>query len=192
MNLFLILSIALAAPEGYKKTKEDNGCSLFLGPKQDDGVVPMRAECYWPEASLPTFNAQLDNCQDHDDIWSTVSQSDLLRTEADGSTVCKQTHSASGISDRELIVIVRHTAFQGGDRYTIDKVSDPFEVQKGNVEAVRNEGVWTALPDTSGGLRVTYELAYDPGGKVPGFIVRWFQVSGLNDIVKEMRDGLQP
>ena len=34
---------------------------------------------------------------------------------------------------------------------------------------------------------MVYELRYDPGGSVPGFVVRWFQGSGVRTLVGELR-----
>ena len=42
-----------------------------------------------------------------------------------------------------------------------------------------------ALP--RGGVKVHYDLLYEPGGWVPGFVVRWFQTAGIVTLVGELR-----
>ena len=58
--LHFALSAALAAPSGWKVTRENvEGCELALGPMTAQGIVPMRAECVWPDVTLDRFKEKL-------------------------------------------------------------------------------------------------------------------------------------
>ena len=42
-------------------------------------------------------------------------------------------------------------------------------------------------PDGRGGSRLTFALAYDPGGEVPRWLVRWCQASGAERMRRDLR-----
>jgi len=52
---------------------------------------------------------------------------------------------------------------------------------------VRDTGFWSVAPNPSGGSLVVSELTYDPGGRFPEVIVRWFQNLGVAAFVEELR-----
>lgn len=191
ITLLLLAGPALAAPPGFRETKQVDGCKLYLGPAESDGVVPMAADCVWTDVTLEAFEAKLAPWQNHDRVFSTVVASDVIRTEG-GTSIVKQKHRASGISDREIIIAGSRTSVSGGGvRFSWKKKAESFAVASGNVEAARSEGYWQAVPNAGGGIKVTYELRYDPGGSVPSFLVRWFQTSGLVEILGDLHKALR-
>jgi len=186
----LLLSAALAAPPGYKVTKTTNDCELMLGPAEADGVVPMRAECHWPEIPPDAFHAAVGNFAIHGELWSTVPVCEVVRTEG-GRTLTHQVHQSNGISDRELMLWLETVEVEGGYRHQWTRaVDEPLEPAKGNVAAARDDGYCEGVAHPDGGTQVNYQLSYDPGGKVPGFLVRWFQTSGLAGIMEDLRTSL--
>jgi hypothetical protein len=191
ITLLLWAGVALAAPPGFRETKQSDGCTLYLGPAESDGVVPMAADCVWPDVTFEAFEAKLAPWQHHDRVFSTVVSSDLVRTEG-ATSIVKQRHHASGISDREIIIAGTRTSVSGGGvRFSWKKKAEAFTPASGNVEATRSEGYWQAVPLATGGIKVTYELRYDPGGSVPSFLVRWFQTSGLVGILGDLHKALK-
>jgi len=192
LQLLLILaSLSEAAPSGYRVTKANtNGCELSLGPTEKDGVIPMRAECVWPEISIDKFNGAMADLDKHDDYWETVVDSTVRRVDGERSLVF-QKHRSKGINDREILLWMTHKQVDGYDRYSWTKATgEPITVTKGNVETARSDGYWQAKAEPSGGIRVVHTLSYDPGGSVPGFLVRWFQTSGLEANVADLRKAL--
>ncbi len=186
----LLAGSVLAAPPGYKVTKEIEGCQLMLGPAEADGTVPMRAECHWPDIELSTFHKALGSFADHDLIWASVTTCDVVRTEGD-RTLTHQVHVSKGISDREIMLWLSSTPIEGGTRYQwTASPPEPLTPKDGNVVAARDDGYCEASAHPDGGIRVAYQLAYDPGGSVPGWLVRWFQSSGLQAIVTDLRSYL--
>ncbi|MEZ4238491.1 MAG: hypothetical protein R3F59_20530 [Myxococcota bacterium] len=185
LTLALSAAVAAAAPPGFTETKTTDHCTLFLGPALSNGVVPMRAECRFPSADLQKLLAAFSNYDDHDVPFATVKASDVVRTEGDVAYV-KQVHAVKGVSDREGVLKMTKTAIPGGARFawTLDTAAGP--PSDGRVAIGFDDGFWELTADPAGGVHAVHQLSYDPGGKVPGFLVRWFQTSGLAAIVGEM------
>jgi len=181
---WLLMAAAIAAPADYKKTAEIDGCTLYKGPAES-GVVPMYAECHWTDVTVKKFAEKMSDMGQHAQIFSAVEESETLKV--DGTTVWnKQTHVNGGIADRELILRGWREMDDTHFRVEWTIATDmPLEVQKGNVATVRDDGWWDVTAAADGGVDIKYKLMYDPGGSVPGFIVRAFQVGGLKDILTE-------
>lgn len=186
--ILLLLATALAAPSGYRVTIPDSdGCELSLGPETADGVVPMHAECHWPDVTLDRFKAVLGSWPRHADVFTVIVKSEVRRTEGERSLVW-QLQRTKGISDREVVQWMWHERAGSADRYAwASAATEPLTLIDGNVRAVRSEGYWQAEADPRGGVKVVHHLEYAPGGSVPGFIVRWFQTSGLETNLREVR-----
>jgi len=186
MIVVLVLSAALAVPPDYQVTKEDvEGCTLMLGPREADGVVPMRAECHWPDITLEKFDGFFKEWGDHDLSFSTVEASDVIGSEG-GKLQVRQVHVTKGISDRFIILDGERVEVEGGYRYQWTRSSHTETAPDGMVEAIRSDGYWEATAAEAGGVNVVHQLSYDPGGRVPGFLVRWFQTGGLAGIVTDL------
>lgn len=186
----VLAAIALAAPAGFEVTKEGvSGCTLMLG-QPDAGVVPMRAECRWPDVTAEEFDALFSKWEDHEAYFSTISESDVLSRPA-GKVEFRQVHTTRGISDREVVLLGERTALDGGGfRYAWTLSPHQLTVSGGRVAPERDDGFWEVRPNPEGGVDVVHQLTYDPGGRVPGFVVRWFQTSGLATVVTDLHEYL--
>lgn len=188
-----LAAAALAAPDGWTVTEQTyEGCELSLGPADKAGVVPMRAECWWPEVTMQSWTTKMGNWAYHDEIWTAVAQSEVKRNAGDRVLVW-QRHQAKGIADREVLLWMWHeTRPDGAERYAWTKASEEaLLVADGRVEVAASDGYWEARPDPQGGVRIVHELRYAPGGSVPGFLVRWFQGSGFETNVAECRKAMK-
>lgn len=194
MLSWFLFAAALAAPTGWNVTKtnaDDGNCELSLGPAMSDGVVPMRAECVWKDVTLDGFKAVAGAWESHDEVFTAVVASKIERTDGAKSLV-HQEHQSSGIANREVMIWMEHTTVDGYERYGWNSAKDePLTLTSGNVAATRDTGYWQAKAEPSGGIRVVHLLEYDPGGSVPGFLVRWFQTSGLTANVVDMHTALK-
>ncbi len=192
MTVLLLLSTALAAPPDYRVTKKDvEGCTLYLGPADADGDIPMHAECHWPDVSIETFRKHFEDWAHHADMFGTVARSEVRRTDGDRSLVF-QRHSTSGISDREVLLWMQKTTVDGYERYGWTKATDEsFTAASDSVECKKSTGYWQVKASPKGGVEVINHLAYDPGGRVPGFMVRWFQTSGLEATVTDAKKAMR-
>lgn len=184
--MLLLLTSALAAPSGYTISAANvDGCELSLGPKAADGVVPMHAICQWADVKLETFNRVVASWPKHADVFAVVVESKVQRVEGEKSLVY-QLQRSKGISDREVLMWMWHATVSGADRYAWNTATaEALTPKDGNVRVSRTEGYWQAKAEGAG-VTVEHHLEYAPGGSVPGFLVRWFQTSGLEANVKEM------
>lgn len=189
--ILLLVASALALPPDYKQTKEASGCVLALGPADAQNDVPMYAECRWPDVTLERASELMGNWAGHDGLFSTVVTSDV-RSTANGVTMAEQTHRAKGIADRQIVLTMQAETVGDGQKFSWKQApGEPLELAKGNVLCERSEGYWEFHPHADGGVTVVHSLFYDPGGSVPGFLVRWFQTSGLENTVTEFRSAAQ-
>jgi hypothetical protein len=183
--LWWMVTVVMAAPPGFKVTKQTEHCELSLGKALPNGVVPMRAECHWPHLAPERLHGLLEAWGDHDLYWSSVASSDVKRSDA-GRYWVHQVHQAKGISDREAVVLMEKKPIEGGARYGWVLDNAGLEVGSGRVEVAYSEGWWEITAHPEGGTKAVHQLSYDPGGSVPGFLVRWFQTSGLTAVVEEI------
>ena len=182
----------LAPPAGWEATKSGDGCQLYAGPAEKDGVVPVLAVCHWTDTTAEKLDSFLANWPLHADIFSSVVTSTPVRVDG-ARTLVHQEHSASGISDREVNIWMQITPLDGGgNRYawTIAK-EEPLIAASGHVAVARDDGAWDVKANPAGGVDLSYHLEYDPGGSVPGFIVHWFQGSGVQAICADLHTWAQ-
>jgi hypothetical protein len=185
--IIALAAATLAAPPGYRVTEADvDGCELSLGPADGAGNVPMHASCWWPDVTVDKFKSKLQNWELHDDIWTAVASSDVVRTEGEKSLV-HQVHQNKGIANREVLLWMWHEAVDGADRYAWTLATgEPLTPADGDVATVKDDGYWQVKADSRGGSAIEHEMVYDPGGSVPGFVVHWFQTSGLKANLAEL------
>lgn len=179
----MLLVLAHVAYAGWTANGSDNGCTFLLGTVEGT-IQPVRAECDWP---IPADKLQkiVAATADHDVYFSAVEGCDVLSSSG-GKVVAVQVHAASGISDREVVLDFGMETMAGGYRYTWTKSADQTSAKRGLVTVAHDTGKWE-ITSTASGAHVVYELRYDAGGSVPGFLVRWFQGSGVRTLVGELR-----
>jgi hypothetical protein len=183
--MILLVPMAFA---GWTPNGTDGGCSYFLGDVEGK-VQPVRAECDWPVAADEVERALVDPGA-HDGLFSSVKESTVLGPGPNGKTLVYQVHVASGISDREVVLLFGQEALPGGVRYTWTRSPDQSRATGQLVPVAMDTGKWE-VTSTATGAHVVYELRYDAGGSVPGFVVRWFQGSGVRALVGELRKAVQ-
>ena len=177
------LMLVAAAQAGWTPNGTENGCTFYLGTSSGS-VQPVRAECDWP---IPPqkLHGLVANQAIHDEIFSTVQESVITGSAPSGGTLVRQVHVATGMSDREATMLYRNDTLANGTRYNWTLATPQPPITR--VPVAKNTGFWEVTAGANGGSHVVYELAYDPGGSVPGFLVRWFQGSGTKTLVGELR-----
>ena len=98
----------------------------------------------------------------------------------------QRTHAAADVEDGQ------HRSEEYGSARGVEGAEGFPHRLRTHVLPDQDDGGWTVIPDPRGGVRVEYDLLYDPGGSVPGFVVRWFQGSGFVQLVGEMRTAAKP
>lgn len=184
--LALIPSALAAPPAGARELTTGNGCVVWREPATADGITPVYAECTWPDVEPAKLYAVLGDWEGHARVHQTVVSSAVRKTEGDRSLVYQE-HQLSGVSTREVEIWMWKAPLpEGGFAFAWESTA-PVTPKKGNVATAHHEGYWHVSPAPAGGSRVTYRLAYDAGGSVPGFLVRWFQGSGTLTTTEELR-----
>lgn len=186
--LALLTTLALATPpDGYAEVKKGSDCTIYKGPADDDGVNPMIAECHWAEVDPDGLIGKLSDYGAFDDLIFGVERSEVERVEGDRSLV-HQVQSTKGIATREVLIWMSTSVGERATTIAWRTASDEdLVVSDGNVRAPRNDGAWEVGPHPDGGARIVHRIAYDPGGNVPGWVVRWFQVGGMLQVMTEVR-----
>ncbi|MCK6530629.1 START domain-containing protein [Myxococcota bacterium] len=181
--LLLAAAPALAASGGErKKVAERAGCAISVGDRDARGTELVIADCAWPVPPGKVV-AAVTRAADHDVYLSSVKESTAL---PDGRVL--QVHQASGIGDRQITLDFTTRRFDdGGVKVSWTRSATQEPLVSGRVDCPLDDGAWEVHPDGQGGSKVTYTLRYDPGGKVPLWLVRAFQKGGMADLVEEMR-----
>jgi hypothetical protein len=181
--MLLTLLAALPALAGWTPNGAENGCTFYLG-SEEAGVQPVRAVCDWPHAPERVHKV-VANTALHDEVFSTIDASEPLGPAPGGGSLFRQVHVATGMSDRGATVLYTQTAVAGGTRYAWKLATT--QISTSLVPCKLDTGFWEITQGPNGGTHVVYELRYDPGGSVPGFLVRWFQGPGTKTLVGELK-----
>lgn len=160
------------------------GCTIDAGAKEN-GVVPIHAECSWPDRSPERVEQVLAELEHHADVFGSLGASPVLER-ADGYALQRQVHVAPGIADREIMVEWQvDPPGEDGRRYAWSIAGDQSQRDASKVAPLVHEGAWE-VHEAGAGVRVTYNMRYSPGGNVPYFLVRWFQGSGVRDVLQSL------
>ena len=179
---FLLISTAFAGGN-WTESHQENGCTFFKGAKQES-VLPIRAVCDWP-IDVSVVHKLLAKSGDHNLYFSAVAISDVVSTK-NGHDRVRQVHQAAGVSDREVMLDMYNEPITGGKRYVWKRTADQTGLSGEQVAITENMGFWEVTGDAQM-THVVYELEYSAGGWVPGFMVRWFQGSGMYTLLGELR-----
>lgn len=185
--LHLLLVSALAVPADHTVLTEADDCVVSIGPFPSVGPRTLRAECAWPEALLAPVKTLLTDFTAYGRIIPNIHASTVLRVEERGSLVHQQ-HDIPLFADREVLLWMREFPRpDGGFSVTWHKADEPFEPGKGRSVVPFNTGLWDIAPRPGGGLHVVHEVAYDPGVRVPDWVVRRYRTSGITSVLRELR-----
>ncbi len=182
-----VLAFVLAtglAHAGWTVTGDQDGCVYTRGEREASGATPVRVVCDWP-VPAETLEDVLGRPGDHAAIFGSLAAAESLGRRGRKEWV-RQVHKASGAPDREVVVVFETHKTPEGLRYTWRKADDQSKRAGVGVEPTLSEGYWQIV-DKKGRTQLTYEVRYLAGGRVPAFLVRWFQGSGIRAVLHELR-----
>ncbi len=184
--VWLLAPAAWSAPAGFELLEEVDGCRLYLGPTEAEGVVPMRAECHWQGVDGAAIADIVAHPDGHEEVWSQIAETRVWSGEADAQRLWFL-HDLPGFSDREVVVDWRREDLAGGGVHTSWTTADvDFEAAPGHTRARLFEGEWTVRPLEGGVVQVLHETRYDPGA-FPGWLVRPFLGGTLEGVMDDLR-----
>lgn len=183
----LLLALALpahAAPDGFTEVKSNDGCTLFKGV-EEAGVTPMRAECHWADVKPEVLSEKVADYEGYDELIFAITESRVIG-ERDGAKLVHQVQETRGIATREVVLAMTTDTTEDRTRVSWTTAEAKIELVDGHVLSPRNDGAWEIAAHPEGGAKVVHEIAYDPGGNVPGWVVKWFQVGGMLQVMEEV------
>lgn len=183
VGLLFMLGASPAWAADRKVVAERDGCSISVGDREADGTERVEADCSW-DVAASRLVAVIRRVADHDKYLASVKESTVL---ADGRVL--QVHKAAGISDRQLtLAFTTVDGTDGGVKVSWTRAGVQEPLGEDRVDCPRDDGRWTVSSLGPGRSKVVYSLRYDPGGRVPDWVVRSFQKGGVADIAQQMRD----
>jgi ribosome-associated toxin RatA of RatAB toxin-antitoxin module len=97
------------------------------------------------------------------------------------------------VSARDVVVHVRsQSPADGSSRCDWTDLKEREPERKGIVRMPLLRGSWTIEPLDAARSRVVYQVAVDPGGRLPGWLVRRGAVRALPDVIEQVRHRLGP
>jgi len=184
--LILLQSVFAGGPPGSKLSAAGHDCVFYVGPKADIGYNHINVECHWPEVTVAQVDPVLSKWGIHDQIFSAVKVSDVIGQEGEYDLV-RQVHTAKGIKPREAILKYKRQIVNGGYKYAWFMHENQPPASPGKVVSTYDDGHFIVTHNPSGGVKVEYHLLYSPSGKIPKFVVNWFQTDGVMTVMKDLR-----
>jgi hypothetical protein len=179
----LLLTSATAVAADRKVVAKAAECEITAGDRDERGNNLMLCYCDW-EVPLENLKAAFKNVEEHDTYMTSVVESTVL---PDGRVL--QVHQADGISDRQITLDFSEENFDdGGYKVSWTRSSKQEPLLDSRIDPPMDDGSWMVRPGEGGVNKVVYSLRYEPGGRVPGFIVRAFQKNGIAEVLVEMHE----
>ena len=181
----MIPTIFLAvATAGWTVSEKVDGCTYFKGAPEGD-ITPIRVECDWTDVDASKMHTLLSRPGSHDGVFNGLAEADVVDREGARSRVY-QRFAARGMTDREVIVDYSTSSVTGGKRYGWRKSKDQSDLRGDAVEVPETSGLWEVTEEGEH-VRLTYELRMKVGGMVPGFALKWFQTSAIQDTIQDLK-----
>ena len=184
--MWVLISIISAAPLNYNFVEQQRDCLFFTGPVRESGSLPIRAECHWKDISLQKMDLFLDDYEGQTETYSSVAETKILRR-LDNITLVYQVHKDRRMSPREGTI--EYTKENDGQRiihkYKLSEFQAPPKLK--HVLLKEHQGIWSIEKHPDGGIKCIYESTYLPGGSIPAWLVRQFQVPEVMRLVEETR-----
>jgi hypothetical protein len=168
-------------------TGEAHGCVVESREATATSKSAMRGTCTWPEVRPEKLVAMLGQFDRYEEFISPIADARIERIDENRALVY-QRHEYFGIADREMLLWMTAVPREGGTSFEWTTASEqPLALDSGSVRTIRNEGRWTVSTLPSGGARVVHEISLDPGGSIPGWVVRLARSRGFARILGEVR-----
>lgn len=185
-----VAGLATGTGDEFAPVATQGGCTVYVGAIDPaSGVPPMKAECHWPDVTVDDVHgvfSRLDRWQDF--VWC-IADSRILE-EQGGRTLVWQRQSVRPLSDRENVIWMAVEETEDGYTYRWELAEVPFDAAPSSVVPGRNEGRWVVRAAPDGGVWLTNEIAYDPAGSVPSWLVRWFQTRGALQVLDGIHEAV--
>ncbi len=182
--MFMLLATTSIAWAGWTPVGTANDCEFFKSD-QDSTITPMRAVCDWPTPPDDVIGA-LDAADTLEDVFSTIHESSVLSGEPGQTARVYQLYKVTSLFKREVVLSMASEEIPGGRRFLWKKADDQSALTGTATAIDAMENLWE-VTGTATGCRVVFEVSYAPGGRVPGFLITWFQGTGVQAQLADLR-----
>jgi hypothetical protein len=184
--LLLLLAAAAPAPAApppfaaVDQVDSFRGCTILIGAEPPGGgVAPVRAVCHWPDLAVEDLADLLLDYEGYGRFIPCMVELRTLWTHADRALVWQFDRIGPGLAPRESRTVMTHRAVPGGFTVRWEADPTPFAARAGSVVMPRNEGFWWVTAARGGGVDLVEQVFLDPGGRLPAWVVNWYQTYGV-------------
>ncbi len=188
-QFLLLVSLAQVAAEGWTPAGTTRGVDLAF---RDDATLNVREARATTELSFPAdriFRLVCDFAH-YGSLVSGVRETRMLSGTApsDYEIYMRYAPRFLVVAARDVVVRVQGQSSPNGSsscRWNDVKEREPE--RKGTVRMPILRGSWTIESLDATRSRIVYQVAVDPGGRLPGWLVRRGAVSALPDVIEQVR-----
>ena len=187
--VLVLVSLAQAAAGGWTAAGDTRGVALAFrdDPRLDVREVRATVELPFPAARIFSLVCDFTN---YGLLVSGVQEARVMSGTApvDYQIYMRYAPRFLVVAARDVVVHVRgHSAPDGSSRCQWTDLKEREPERKGVVRMPLLSGSWTIEPLDATRSRVVYQVAVNPGGRLPGWLVRRGAVSALPDVIEQVR-----
>ena len=191
--LLLLVSLAQAAAGGWTAAGTTRDVTLEFRDDPQLEVREVRATTELPFPAARIFPLVCDFTH-YGSLVSGVQETKMMSGTApsDYEIYMRYAPRFVVVSARDVVVHVQGQSTPNGSsacQWTDLKEREPE--RKGIVRMPLLRGSWTIEPLDATRSRVVYQVAVNPGGRLPGWLVRRGAVSALPDVIEQVRRRLE-
>ena len=191
--LFLLVSLAQAAAGGWTASGTTRGVTLAF---RDDPQLEVREVRATTELAFPAARIFPLVCDftHYRSLVSGVEETKMLAgaPPSDYEIYMRYAPRLLVISARDVVVRVQSQSTPDGlSRCDWTDLKEREPAREGIVRMPLLRGSWTIEPLDARRARVVYQVAVNPGGRLPGWLVRRGAVGALPAVIDEVRRRLE-
>ena len=192
-TLLLLVSLAQVPAGGWTAAGTTRDVTLEFRDDPQRDVREVRATTELPFAAAGIFGLVCDFTH-YGSLVSGVQETKMVSGTApsDYEIYMRYAPRFVVVSARDVVVRVQGRSMPNGSSgcHWMD-LKDREPERKGVVRMPLLRGSWTIEPLDATRSRIVYQVAVDPGGRLPGWLVRRGAVSTLPDVIEQVRRRLE-
>jgi len=195
MHMAIVLCLLLMGPgtvraqETWKLKTESGGIKIYMRSVPNSAVKALKVECSIPSSisQLVAVILDLDAC----DEWVYHSKSNILIKRVSPSELYyySEVEVPWPAQNRDFIARLIVSQNSKNKVVTVDAPCYPDMVPKKKdiVRIPKSSGRWTLIPGGKNLVHIEYELAVDPGGNIPAWLVNMFATKGPMETFRKLK-----
>ncbi len=192
-SLLVLVSLAQAAASGWTSAGTRGGVTLAFrdDPQLDVREVRATTELSFPAARIFPLVCDFTHYRS---LVSGVQETRMMSGTApsDYEIYMRYAPRFLVVAARDVVVQVQgQSSPDGSSRCHWAELKDRAPERKGIVRMPLLRGSWTIDPLDVTRSRVVYQVAVNPGGRLPGWVVRRGAVGALPDVIEQVRRRLE-